>query len=91
MQMRYRRCSIYFVAVYLSVGEGKYKSEIAPVFGDLLLLGVVPLPLLRLDPRQFLGRQGLEVCRVLRVRRAAGGTVARTFRSDLVPTEATDL
>ena len=87
-----------------------------PVFGDLLLLGVVPLPLLRLDPRQLLGRQGLqysrkihvithmpyrfnttyfeshlEVCRVLRVWRAAGRAVARPLCPDFVPAEAADL
>jgi tryptophan synthase alpha subunit len=52
---------------------------------------VVPLTLLGLDLCQLLGREGLEVGRVLGVGRAARGAVAAALGPDLVPAEATDL
>ena len=66
-------------------------GQVLPVLGDLLLLGLVLLPLLCFDPGQLLHRQGLEVGRVLGVGGATGRTEATALDADLVPAEAADL
>ena len=66
-------------------------GQVLAVLADLLLLGLVLLPLLCLDPGQLLGGQGLEVGGVFAVGRPAGGAQARTLRADLVPAETADL
>ena len=66
-------------------------SQVLPVLGDLLLLGLVLLTLLRLDLGHLLPRQRLEVRRVLRVDRTARRARPVPFCPDLVPAETTYL
>ena len=66
-------------------------GQMLPVLGDLLLLGLIFLALLRLDLGHFFPGQGLEIGRVLRISRTASWAIPIALCSNLVPTEPTYL
>jgi hypothetical protein len=71
--------------------DDAHVGEMLAVLGDAQLLGLVLLPLLRLDLGHLLGGERLEVGRVLGVGLPAGRAEAVALCPQLVPAESANL